>query len=495
MVQTQSGQDWTGFVPNLPVVLGDWSLGSGPLHRKLAGALRAAVEAGSLPAGVRLPPERLLARQLAVSRSTVVAAYDQLRSESLLVSRQGSGTRVSPDVRRQPADGWAPGALGQTVFRRLVDGPGGLISLGCAISPCHRAVGEAIAGLGGDDVAAALSRSGYHPLGLPELRAALAELHTREGFPTVPEQILVTTGAQQAINVAAALLVRRGESVIVESPGFPGVIDVFRGAGARLVTVPVDEEGVRVDEVEHVARRSAVAAVFVMPSFHNPTGVALSEERRRRLALLAAEASVPVIEDNALEHARLGSAPPLPVGALGAGPVVTIGSLSKVFWGGLRVGWIRASEDLVGRLVKVKVVHDLGTGVVDQLVAARLLGNFESLRAARELELLSALDHTSALVREHLAGWTWERPRGGLSLWVGLPSGDADAFSQVALRHGVEIVPGSAMSPDGAHRGHLRLPFGFEHDVTTELVRRLGAAWAAYGPAQGAVHDRLDVVV
>ncbi len=494
VVQRQREHNWTETV-SIPAVLGDWSVGPGPLHGKLAGALRSAIVAGDLPPGTRLPAERILAAQLSVSRSTVVVAFDRLRSEALLVSRQGSGTRVSPDVRRPVADGSVPGGTGQAVFRRLVEGPGELISLACAIPPCHPAVAEVLTTLTPAVLEEPLSRAGYHPLGLPELRHALADLYTREGVPTTAEQILVTTGAQQAINLAAALFVRPGDTVVVESPAFPGVLDVFRAGGARLEPVRVDAEGARVDELDRLARRSAVAAVFVMASFHNPVGVALSEGRRRQLASLAVELDLPVIEDNAMEHARLGVVPPPPIGALGDGPVVTIGSLSKVLWGGLRVGWIRASEDLVSRLVRLKVLHDLGTGVVGQLVASRLVPRLEELRSSREGQLLDALAVVTGLLERHLSAWRWERPHGGPSLWVRLPWGDADSFSQVALRHGVEIVPGSTMSPDGAWRDHLRIPFVFDPAQSEALVSRLAAAWSAYAPGERAGREPVGVVV
>ena len=476
-------------------ILGDWTTGPGPLHRKLAEALRAAILAGDLAPGVTLPPERVLAAQLAVSRSTVVAALDRLRSEALLVSRQGSGTRVSPDVRRPVGDGTVPGGRGQAVFRRLVEGPGDVISLACAIPRCLPAVVDAASALSAAELAGVTARTGYHPLGLPELREALAALHTREGVLTRPDQVMVTTGAQQAVNLAAALFVRPGDTVVVESPGFPGVLDVFRAAGARLASVGVDEEGARVEEIDRLARRVPVAAVFVMPSFHNPVGVAMSERRRRQLAALASELAVPVIEDNAMEHARLGARPPAPVGALGDGPVVTIGSLSKVLWGGLRLGWVRASEELVNRLVRVKVLHDLGTGVMSQLVAARLVPRFEELRSARQAELLDAMTALGSLLERDLPGWRWERPQGGPSLWVRIPWGDTDTFAQIALRHGVEIVPGSTMSPDGAHRDHLRIPFVFHRAETEVLVERLAAAWRAYAPGERSDQGHLSVVV
>jgi DNA-binding transcriptional MocR family regulator len=495
VLQSHTGQNWTEDVADVPGLLGDWTAGRGPLHHKLAEALRAAILGGDLAPGVRLPPERVLAAQLAVSRSTVVAALDRLRSEALLVSRQGSGTRVSPDVRRPVGDGTVPGGKGHAVFRRLVEGPGDTISLACAIPACLPAVVEAAASLTVDELAGPTARTGYHPLGLPELRQELAALHTREGVATGADQILVTTGAQQAVNLAAALFVRPGDTVVVESPGFPGVLDVFRAAGARLVPVDVDDEGARVDQIDRLARRSPVAAVFVMPSFHNPVGVAMSEPRRRQLAALSAELGLPVIEDNAMEHARLGTTPPPPLGAMGGGPVVTIGSLSKVLWGGLRLGWVRAPEELVNRLVRVKVLHDLGTGVMGQLVAARLVPRFETLRAERQAELLDGLGTLTSLLERDLPGWRWAPPQGGPSLWVRVPWGDTDTFGQITLRHGVEIVPGSTMSPDGAHRDHLRIPFVFDRAQTEVLVERLAAAWRAYAPSDRSDPGHLSVVV
>ncbi len=495
MVQGQRNQNWTELAADVPAVLGDWTTGHGPLHRKLADALRGAILGGDLVAGAKLPAERVLAAQLSVSRSTVVVALDRLRSEGLLASRQGSGTRVSPQLRRPLGDGTVPGGRGQAVFRRLVEGPGELISLTCAIPPCLPAVAEAVSALTPDHIAGPMGRGGYHPLGLPELRQELAELHTREGVPTRPEQILVTTGAQQAINLAAGLFVRPGDSVVVESPGFPGVLDVFRAGGARLLPVEVDDEGAGVDDIARLAKRSPVAAVFVMPSFHNPVGVAMSEGRRRRLASLAAELGLPVIEDNAMEHARLGVAPPLPVAALGDGPVVTIGSLSKVLWGGLRLGWARASEELVSRLVRLKVIHDLGTGVVGQLVAARLVPHLEDLRAARQSQLLDAMATLTRLLERYLPGWRWKRPHGGPSLWVRLPWGDTDTFAQVALRHGVEIVPGSAMTLNGDYRDHMRIPFVFDEAQSEALVDRLAAAWSSYAPSDRTEQQHVGVIV
>lgn len=468
---------------DIEAALGTWAARNGPLHQRLSDALRSAVDHGVLRPGTRLPSERALARRLAVSRSTVVAAYDALRAEGLVESRQGSGTRVAGSDHHAPRAGVDAHPVG-AVYRALLDDERDreVLSLAYAIHPAHPLVAEAFAEVVAEDAPHLLARTGYVPRGLPELRAALAELHTNVGLPTTPEQIVVTTGAQQAINLAAAELVRAGDPVVVESPTFAGTLDNFRALGARLAPVPVDDDGVDADGVAELVHRLRPAAVYLMPSFHNPTGAALSEERRRRLAELSATSGVPLIEDNALEHIRLDRDAPPPIAAFApaGAPVLTVGSFSKLAWGGLRLGWARGPEALVDRIAHRKAVADLGTPLLDQAIGVRLLSRFDELRADRQAELRANLALVSGLLRERLPDWEWDVPQGGPSLWVRLPIGSASTFAQVALRHGVEVIGGDVMSPTGGHADHLRFPFSVPAPVLEEVVDRLAEAWSAY---------------
>ena len=212
--------------------LGMWSDGPGPLHRKLSDAIRAAAEEGRLPGGERLPSERDLAQRLAVSRSTVVTAYDALRSEGVLESRQGSGTRIRRGVATRPD----PLETFQVspVYRTLLDARDDVISLACATFPAHPRVALAISEVMADEGEKLLAHNGYLPAGLPALRHGLADMMTARGTPTAPDQILVTTGAQQAVSLATMLLVRQGDEVVVEAPSFAGTLDVFKTRGARM---------------------------------------------------------------------------------------------------------------------------------------------------------------------------------------------------------------------------------------------------------------------
>jgi DNA-binding transcriptional MocR family regulator len=457
------------------------------MRAQLADALAEAATSGALKPGTRLPSERALARQLAVSRSTVVAAYETLRAAGLVDSRHGSGTYVATATSSGGADDDL-NRLGTPVFRPLLADDNldqSIISLALATVPGAPAIAEEMVKMA-DTVPALLEETGYWAAGLPALRRAIAALLSSEGLLTDASQVLVTTGAHQAISLCASLLVKPGDLVVVEDPTYPGCVDSFAAAGARFAAMPVDDQGADVNRLPAILRAEPPAAIYVMPSYQNPTGRALADHRRRQLAELTARTGVPIIEDNALAHARLSDTPPLPavasyLPATGRdAPIITVGSLSKSLWGGLRVGWLRAPEPWFSRLARRKVASDLGSGVLDQAIAAGLLGRLPELAAQGSDLLRRRLASTEELLRLRLPTWTWEPPQGGGSLWVHLPSADTEAFARVALRHGVEIIGGAAFSPTDTCGDHLRLPFACDPGVMAEAVDRLAAAWAAY---------------
>ena len=461
-------------------VLGVWSDGPGPLHRKLSDAVRTAVDDGRLPAGERLPSERDLAARLALSRSTVVAAYDTLRSEGVVESRQGSGTRIR---RRAVGHGPAPLVV-SPIYRTLIDVRDDVISLACATFPAHPRVALAAAEVMTEDGDKLLAHHGYLPGGLPSLRRALAERLTERGTPTSPDQVLVTTGAQQAVNLAAQMLVRPGDEVVVESPSFSGTLDLVIARGARFTVVPVDDDGVDVHGVRRALTNGRPAAIYLMPTYHNPTGALLAANRRRDLAELVVEHGVPLIEDNALENAPLDDEllPPISAYAPPDAPVLSAGSFSKAAWGGLRVGWMRGPVPLINRLTEIKAMNDLGSPLFDQAVAARIVPHLDEMRIDHRDMLNRNLALVSDMLHELLPGWDWARPKGGPSLWIELPYGTASAYTQVALRFGVEVIPGDQMSPTGDDQRRLRLPYTAEPPVLAETIRRLAQAWEAYAP-------------
>jgi DNA-binding transcriptional MocR family regulator len=384
------------------------------------------------------------------------------------------------------------------IFQRLIDGEGELISLACATNSGSPAVAEALFDVAADHPERLLAQAGYIPRGLPILRRQLARYLTRSGLPTTEDELLITTGAHQALALATSLYVRPGDTVVVESPSFPGCLDVFRAAGARLSAVPIDREGVRPDLLDAALSSSSPALIYIMPTYHNPAGVMLSEYRRRRIAEAAQAAGVPILEDNALEGASLGATVVPPVALFGGSeaPVLTVGSLSKCLWAGLRVGWVRAPVPEIDRLVRLKTMADLGSPIFDQAVAARLVDDLEGHIERRAQSLRAGLATLEAGLAARLLSWRWDRPDGGPSLWVQMGYGDASTFAQVALRHGVEVVPGETMAPDGGHRDRIRVPYCFDPPVLDEMINRLAAAWETYSTsAQGLREESLSVVV
>lgn len=465
--------------------LGNWSEGVGPVYRRLAKALASAIERGEIEPGSRLPAERVLSQALAVSRTTVVSAYEELRVEERVESRRGSGTRVRGSLSRGPGLRLREDPSGSfrrhPVYRSLVDGPGGTIEFLGAHLPAPEMLSRELVRIDEKALRDLARGPGYLPMGLPALRAAVARHLTGWGLQTTEEQVLVTHGAQQAIGLAGALFLERGDAVVVEDPTYLGSIDIFAGLGARLTPVPVGSDAAWVARLKDLMARAAPRLVYLMPTFHNPTGAVMPEGCRRALARLSREMRIPILEDNTLADLSLSGRPPAPIAAFdAAAPILTVGSLSKLFWGGLRIGWIRASEDLLSRITRLKIMADLGGSLVGQLGAVRLLGEAEHVKQVRRREMRERLDRLTKLLARHLPSWKWATPAGGLSLWVRLPQGDANAFAQVALRHGVAVVPGTLTSPGGGCTDRLRIPYVLDAAPMKEGVERLARAWAVY---------------
>jgi DNA-binding transcriptional MocR family regulator len=437
----------------------------------------AAVESGTLAEGLRLPSERALSAALFVSRGTAVAAYDLLVADGLVARRHGSGTYVIGAA----AMGLPDGREGSPLVHRLVErSHGRTTTIDLSLSVLHDADALPAAVLSSEDLRAMAPETGYSPWGSPGLRSIVAEHVTEWGLPTSAGQVVITTGAQQGISAAAACWLRPGDDVVVEDPCYPGAIAAFTQAGARLTGVPVDGDGVRIDELAAaMARRPAL--VYLQPTVQSPTGTVLSMARRRRIAELVGLYRVPLVEDLALADLCWTAAPPPVASLCPDASVAVVGSLSKVLWGGMRLGFVRAPEALALRFARVKATSDLGSSAVSQLLAERMLTGPGQPWTTRAGELRRRYDVLGAALSNRLGAWSWDEPSGGLSIWVSLGGVDAERFAQTALRHGVAVATAAPLSVSDGHADRIRLSFASPPEVLGQAVERLRAAWDALG--------------
>ena len=468
----------------ITAALGLWTQEKGPLYHRLAQALRQAIYTTTIPANTRLPAERVLARELGISRTTVVAAYRTLEEAGLIERRHGSGTWVCSLAPQQAA------TLRETQTRPLGRGPVFDAFLADHVDPIDLATG-AVAWPAtvpvqpylptAEELSPMLEAYGYVPQGYEPLRQAIARSFTQQGIPTSADQILVTTGAQQAILLIASCFLQRGDSLLIESPTFFGALDAFRSLGVRCRSVPIDADGLHMERLQQQMASGLAQWMYLAPTVHNPTGTSLSMTQRRMLVRLAEQHGVTIIEDLTMADLlwTAPTPPPLAINAPKAG-VISIGSLSKVVWGGMRIGWIRASPELIARLARFKAIQDLGSPLLSQVMAVGLLNDVETFSMQRRQELQRHLAAMEEYVTRWLDTWTWKRPTGGLFLWLQLPRGDARELAQEALHHGVLVTPGPLLSVDEQHTDYVRLSYVRSPEEMIVGMERLHEAWRCY---------------
>ena len=454
----------------LAALLPDLRALPGPVYAALRDGITALVLDGRIATDLRLPSERELASALRVSRATVTAAYDALRADGFLTSRTGSGSFVTVPHGARPRTSvgrWLP-AAGED-----------LIDLSCAALPAPSGVLEPATAAAVAALPAYTRGDGYDPAGLQVLRAAIAQRFTARGAPTSPDQILVTNGALHGFDLVLRLLLGPGDRVLTELPTFAGALDAIRGNGARVVPVPLAGTaagGWDVEQVRAALRQTAPRLAYLMPDFHNPTGALMGEAARRDVLRAARQTGTTVVVDESF--VGLGFGPDeTPCAALDP-TVVSLGSLSKPVWGGLRIGWLRASADLVQRLAVLRASVDMGGAVLEQLIAAELVADLDRILADRVAELRPQRDALVAALARELPQWRVSTPEGGLSLWAELDAPMSTPLSLLAPPAGVLLVPGSRFGVDGTLERFLRLPYAQPVDRLELAVRRIAAVWA-----------------
>jgi DNA-binding transcriptional MocR family regulator len=461
-----------------------------PLYRHLLQVLEAAIGRGDLTPGLRLPPERELARALKVSRTTVVNAYRELESRGLVRGYVGRGTFVcaAPDSAGAPF-AWrgkvASAALrsNDSILRDLVRDASNpqLISLAAGVPALDRfPSGEFRRAL--DHVlqhqGEAVWRHGPTE-GQPRLRATIG---SRFGVP--PQSVLIVAGAQQGLDLLSRCLVDPGDAVVMDRPGYLGAIQSFRSAGARLIGWDVRRGDV--DELEDLLLRYRPKLIYTNPTFHNPTGFTLPLRARRDLLKLAGRYRVPIVEDGTYGELYLTSPPPPSLHQLDENNlVIHLNSFSKVLAPGLRLGWLAAAESIVEQLALIKQRVDPHTQNLVQFVVSHLIesGLFDEHLTGLRAEHARRCEAMLKALQRHLApnSLRFSRPDGGLYFWCRL---EQDLRARAVLHHAmasnVVFVVGEAFYVDQAGAQELRLCFSsVPSNVAEEGVKRLARSVAA----------------
>lgn len=443
----------------------------GPAYESLTSAMSRAIADGRIPVGVRLPSEREVASATGLSRTTTTRAYSKLREQGFVLTRRGSGSVVR-----------LPEVPGGRIDHLLT--PAGAdeaeIDLTCTASAAPPwllgAYDRAVA-----KVHAYLPGTGYYPSGLPVLKELIADRYTARGVRTDPDQILITSGAFGAVAIAARALIEGRGRVLVESPTYPNAIATLEGAGASLIPYPLelDDHGHHwdIEAMGHIAAQAHVRSAYLIPDFHNPTGALLPEEQRPELgAMLRRSRVVPIFDESLVELGLDGSPTPTPMAAF-VPDSITAGSTSKIFWGGLRVGWMRIPGHRIDQVAATRLGLDLGAPVLEQLVAVELMSEHDMIVGDYRTRLRAARDNLAQQVRTHLPSWQVVVPRGGMALWCRLPEDRSGALAIAARRHGLGLVSGPNFAPAGGLDRWIRLPYTVPETQLDEAGPRLAAAW------------------
>ncbi len=492
-----------------------------PLYQQLFEQISGRIRTGTWPSGYRLPPTRHLATELATHRNTVVRVYEELESAGFVSSTVGRGTFVAERI--PVAQSAPPTARGSLPWASLT-------SNAVAVEPLGRQDRISRSGVPGSSVIA-LSRMqpsadlmphellrrcldhvlrtvgpkalGYTPReGLPRLRELVAEDLVRQGVPASPEELVITTGSQQGLDLISRTLINPGDPFLTDESTYHGALNLLSAAGARLIAVPSDDEGPSIEALTRDGR-AGVKGFYLMPNCQNPTGLRVSVARREQLVAWSHRAGMPLIEDDYASDLILDGKPPLPALRSLDGEVVYLGTYSKKLIPALRIGYLLCPPALLQHISALKHSMDLGTsGLLQHALAEFLARGYLQAHLARVLgEYRARRDALEDALRKYLpASATWRHPETGLQLWLPTPHLDPEQLYVEALQHGVLISPGSLNAVGSSpHRG-LRLTYCAEPKARlVEGARLLGKAWAAVekrsrSPKPTRKEGRLDAV-
>lgn len=474
-----------------------------PAYRQIYEQVIALAESGALEPGDRLPPTRTLATTVGVDRSTVLRAYGELWALGYLESRQGSYSTIrrrAPTTVRGRREGgsvidWAavsgptvPGACEDAARQaREREAPAGVVDLS-RLSADRRLIPT-------DDVRrclkAALREEGRELLdygdaaGYRPLREAIARHMHRHAVAVPADEVAITNGAQQALDLILRLLTRPGDRVAIESPTYAAALSLFRLHGVEPIDIPMDSDGLDLDALAAALDRGRVALLYTIPNFHNPTGLSTSQAHRERLLALCEAHRVPVVEDGFEEEMKYFGKAVLPIKSIDTrGVVIYVGTFSKVVFPGLRVGWIAAPRECVDRIVAIQRASCLAGNTLAQAVVARFCrsGLYDAhLRRVHKVYRKRMQAMLKGLAEYMPRPVEWTKPAGGYTLWLRVTGTrmDEETLYRRLLQAGVKVSPGSAFFQTPLVEASFRLSIAcVTEDEIVEGCRRLGRSLA-----------------
>lgn len=472
-----------------------------PAYRQICERVIALVESGDLTPGERLPPTRRLAQSAGVHRSTVLRAYEELWALGYLQSRPGSYSTIRRPMHVVNADAeprstiidWdaaTRAALDPSAWAPPRPDPGrdvvdfATLSAPPRLTPvddlrrCMKAVmlenGRELLGYG-------------DPSGHPALKDALVRRMRIHGIDVAADEVMITNGAQQGLDLVLRLLASPGDRAVVEAPTYAAALPLFRLHALQLDAVPMNADGMDLDVLSRTLDAGSPRIVYTMPTFQNPTGISTSHEHRERLLRICEERRVPIVEDGFEEDLKYFGKAALPIKSIDVrGTVIYLGTLSKIVFPGLRIGWIAAARECIQRLIAIQRASALSGVTVAQAAVARLceLGLYDA--ALRRIHVsyrkrMQAMLHALAAHMPRAIEWT--RPAGGSTLWLTVKGAGANegVIAERLLRDGVAVTPGAPFFTTASADAHFRLSIScVEEDAIEEGCRRIAAS--VYNP-------------
>lgn len=488
-----------------------------PLYIQIKSQLRTLIEKGSLPPGYCLPPERKLAESLGVNRTTVLNAFRDLKTEGYLSSHVGQGTVVCRPVSPSEPEASAPLPLSwRHVYNRNADAYSSSITRDILAIAGQKDMISFAAGIAIPDlnphkeiqevwkiISEKYGASVFQHVpaeGLAALRQSVCSLSGSRGIRTGEAETMILSGSQQGLDLLGRLFLSPGDTVIMEEPSFFCARQIFEACGARIIGIPVDEDGMNLPVLESVLKRLKPKFIYTIPTFHNPTATVMSLQNRQELLRLAYRYHLPIVEDDAYGELRYDGEPAPSLKALdNYGYVIYLSTFSKVLFMGLRIGWLHAPAQVIQRLEAIKQLSDLHTNSLSQYILdAFIRKKYYENHVQR---VLAANKQRRDIMHEALVQYSpkgiplhWNIPQGGLYFWLRLPDSiSMTRFYEESIRNGVVFVPDRVCCLEEPSGNHIRLNFTYPAaDRIPEGVRKLmGALETVYRESEHATRSSI----